>query len=263
MKASLLEREISYHELQSKRVEARTIKLEHAVLKLFSEQTAAQRLLWTDEDRAVVVTPLSSPSLNHTAMPPVHAPNSGCLRTPCATERDTLCSVHGFVLDADGLPHPSAQRASTAAPSANATTLLKLSLTAAAPSSTTAFINESFSHGAAWFTIGAVIMSLLVLLAVVKTAASPSISRRLTTQAISSLTVSGVMIAMAIVEIEYVTGLCSHQRYLHNVVVTFTMGLAWCVQLLLALMNPTGSNVGRGAIQATSRATPPASPMTI
>ena len=95
-------------------------------------------------------------------------------------------------------------------------------------------------------------MSLLVLLAVVKTAASPSISRRLTTQAISSLTVSGIVIAMAIVEIEHVTGYCSHQRYLHNVVVTYIMGLAWCVQLLLALMNPTGRDVGRVAIQASS-----------
>ena len=42
MKSSLLEREISYRELQSERVRARTIKLEHAVLRLFSEQTAAQ-----------------------------------------------------------------------------------------------------------------------------------------------------------------------------------------------------------------------------
>jgi hypothetical protein len=50
MKASLLEREVGYHDLQSKRVEARTIKLEHAVLRLLSEQTAAQRSLWTDKD---------------------------------------------------------------------------------------------------------------------------------------------------------------------------------------------------------------------
>ena len=50
VKASLLEREVDYHKLQSKRVEARTTKLEHAVLRLFSEQTAAQRSLWTDED---------------------------------------------------------------------------------------------------------------------------------------------------------------------------------------------------------------------
>jgi hypothetical protein len=193
MKASLLEQEADFRRLQSKRVDARTIKLEHAVMRLFSEQTAEQRALWTDEDGAVVVTPLSSPSLNHTAMPPVHAPKSGCLRTPFVTEQDTLCSVHGFVLDTDGLPHPPAQRASMSAPSANATTLLKLSLAAAAPSSATAFINESFLHGAAWFTIGAVIMSLRVLLAIVKTAASPSISRRLTTQDFPSLAISSVL----------------------------------------------------------------------
>ena len=50
MKSSLLEREISYRELQSERVRARTVKLRHAVSRLFSEQTTAQRSLWTDED---------------------------------------------------------------------------------------------------------------------------------------------------------------------------------------------------------------------
>jgi hypothetical protein len=147
------------------------------------------------------------------------------------------------------------------APSTNATTLLKLSLAAAAPSSATAFINKSFLLGAAWFTIGAVIMSLLVLLAVVKMAASPSISRHLTTQDISSLTISGVLTAMAIVEVEYITEFCSHeQRYLYNVIVTFAMGLSWCRQLLLALMNSTGSGVGLGATQTASRTPLSASP---
>ena len=134
-------------------------------MRLLSEQTAEQRALWTDKDRAVVGTPLNYPSLDCDAVSPVRAPHdSECLRTPLGTERDALCSVHGFVLDAVGLPHPPAQRASMSAPLANVTMLLKLSLAAAAPSLATAFINESFSHRAAWFTIGAVIMSLLGLL---------------------------------------------------------------------------------------------------
>jgi hypothetical protein len=113
------------------------------------------------------------------------------------------------------------------APSANATTLLKLSLAAVAPPSATAFVDESFSHGAAWFTIGAVIMSLLVLLAVVKMTASPSISQHLATQDIYSLTISSILTAIAIVEVEYITELCSHeQRHFYNVLVTFTMGIS-------------------------------------
>jgi hypothetical protein len=263
MKASLLEREADFRKLQSERVDAHTIKLQHAFMRLFSEQTAGQRALWTDEDRAVIVTPLSSPSLDHTAMPPVHAPKSGCLRTPFVTEQDTLCSVHGFVLDADGLPHPPAQHTLMSVPSANETMLLKLSLATVAPSPATAFVNKSFSHGTAWFTIGAVIMSLLVLLAVVKTTASPSISRRLATQDIYSLTISGILTAIAIVEVEHITELCSHeQRHLYNVLVTFTMGSLWCIQLIFALMNSTGSGVGRRATQAPSRLPSPASPPT-
>ena len=105
-------------------------------------------------------------------------------------------------------------------------------------------------------------MSLLVLLAIVMKAASPSILWRLTTRAISPLTVSGVVITMAVVEIEHVTGYCDHQRHLHGVIVTAIMGLAWCVQLLLALMNPTGWDVGHVAEQSSFRATPPASPIT-
>ena len=105
--------------------------------------------------------------------------------------------------------------------------------------------------------MGAVIMSLLVLLAVFTAAASPSISRRLTTRAISSLTVSGIMTAMAIVEIDH----ADHQDHLHNVVMTSIVGLAWCFQLLLALMSHTGRDVGRVTMRSSSGSSPPVSPL--
>ena len=62
-KAFLLERDADFRKLRSGRVDARTIKLEHTVLRLFSKQTAEQRALWTDGDRAIIVTPLNPPNL--------------------------------------------------------------------------------------------------------------------------------------------------------------------------------------------------------
>jgi hypothetical protein len=78
-----------------------------------------------------------------------------------------------------------------------------------------------------------------------------------------SLTVSGILTIIAIVEVEYITELCRHeQRHFYNVLVTFTMGISWCVQLLFALVYSTGSDVGRGATQATSCLSSPVSPPT-
>ena len=92
---------------------------------------------------------------------------------------------------------------------------------------------------------------------------SPSLSRCLTTQDIYSLTVSSILTTIPIVEVEYITELCRHeQRHFHNVLVIFTMGIKWCVQLLFALVYSTGSGVGHRATQTTSRLPSPTSPPT-
>lgn len=261
----------------------RTVKLEHAVMRLFSEQNAEQSALWTDEDRAIMVTPLGSqsPVQSSTAVSPVHATySSEFLRTPGGTVRDALCSVHGFIVGANGLPRPPTdssaafdvrwkrqrrkrvgQRASAPASAANTTALLKLSLAAAIPSSANTFVAESVSHGATWFTVGTILMGLLMLLTIFKMHTSRSLSQRLSTQGIYSLTLSGILAIIAIVEVECLTELCRHeQRYLYNVSVTLTVGISWCLQLLCALMNSTVSNVGREATRGTFRLASPASP---
>ena len=86
-----------HRKLQSECVNALTIKLEHTVVRLLSEQTAEQRALWIDTDRAIVVTQLNSPFLDREAMSPVRETyESEYLCTPIGTVRDPLCSIHVF-----------------------------------------------------------------------------------------------------------------------------------------------------------------------
>ena len=170
--------------------------------------------------------------------------------------RDALCLHHGYLLGGDGMPYPLSddaverealwaqrnktamrgkrqrlvsvrQRASAPAPAANTTTLLKLSLAAAVPSSADAFVAESVSHGATWFAIGTILMGLLILLTIFKMYNSRPLSQRLSTQCMHSLTLSGILAIMAIFEVECLTELCHHeQRYLYNVSVTSMVGIS-------------------------------------
>jgi hypothetical protein len=101
--------------------------------------------------------------------------------------RDALCTDHGFFAGGDGLPYPLtdsatafdlqwkrqrrvvvSQRASTSAPVISTSTLLKLSLAAAVPSAANAFVAESISHSAPWFTVGSMLMGVSMLLALSK-----------------------------------------------------------------------------------------------
>jgi hypothetical protein len=50
MKAALFEQDADFHQSRSKHVSARATELEHAVMRLFSEQNATQRASWSDKE---------------------------------------------------------------------------------------------------------------------------------------------------------------------------------------------------------------------
>ena len=128
---------------------------------------------------------------------------------------------HGFSMGGDGVPYPltsaamafdlewerrqnnDVDRRESRPASANSTsTSFKLALAAALPLSANAFLTKSVSHGTTWFTVGSIVMGIILLLSLSKIHSSRPLSKRLNSQAMFSLTFTGILAVVAIFEVE-------------------------------------------------------------
>ena len=172
-------------------------------MRLFTEQTTAQRSTWTDVDRSVLATPHSSPSVHGST--PTSSNLMASFVAPDTDVRHALCDTHGYSLTDDGVPCPPPSAGTAASPprgkyhfnvfgrSSSSTLPLKLLMAAALPPSADALVTEGASHAMAGFAIGSIVMGILMVLALSKAHSSGPLADRLDSRPMLSLTNTGIL----------------------------------------------------------------------